>query len=55
VANVFVIIIESITIYLHTDSLGWLLLMLAAMFIEVMTILSLRKKKKNKRIEQENT
>jgi hypothetical protein len=40
VVNIVVILIESVTIYLHQGSLGWLLLMILAMVIEVFAVAS---------------
>jgi quinol-cytochrome oxidoreductase complex cytochrome b subunit len=47
IANVIIILILSITIYLHQGSLGWLLIMIMAMVLEVITIINKEKKGKN--------
>lgn len=48
--NVVIIVIESITIYLYEGGFGWLLIMLSAMALEVITVIMAKRSKSKKEL-----
>lgn len=54
-ANILVISILSVTIYLYTNELEWLLVMLLGISVEILAVISKEKKEKNMNKKNEHS